>query len=636
MIVEKVEVKVSKDAADEMAKTVLSRWNDSVLWQSQELCGKYSVKEALYNCYNQRHGILSSEDQEIVNAVGVDAYVNLSELKSGALISWLRDLLLNTPELPFVISPTPIPELSDRGRQIALNRTKRELLINGYDGDLIELIRSIKASVMENEEKYAQDAAAGMYKLMRDQCYQGGFRSALYGTIDDLAVYPFAVMHGPVPTRAPKMVWRGNKLTTTMEDSFAFRPVSVWDFTWSPDSPDSQRGTGVNIRERFTRQQLFECMKLPSYIQANVEKVIRACESGIQRMSWLSTNPEQQDLQQRMWRNGGTVEAIRHYGFFSGKELAKYGITGLDDMQFYNASVTVIGEVTIQAFVLPSPDATQRPVYATSFEKTSDRIPGSSICQKIRDVERCYMAMLRFAVKNAGYASEPITEADYTRLAKYMAPEDIGSLVPGMLYLTDPDMSGGSQAAFRFHDVPSNTGSYINIMQYFSDLADRITQLPASLHGEPVGTGANRTYRGMAMLYGNALKPIQSALANMDEYMFKPLGTQLYNLNMRFSDDEDIKGDCEVQAQGATGLLQKEVAKQTAMETLQVVAQVGAAAQGLIPPQAVAWAMDQVLRTSGVPSAVLDSVTQGAPAPVTDPTTTDASVTGAQLQGVQQ
>lgn len=616
MKAEAIEIDVPSAAYDPLAAIVSQRWNQAVMWRSQEKCGDESLATVLRNCYEQRNGILAPNDRELVEEIGVNAYVNLSDLKVSALVAWVRDLLINTPELPFTIDPTPIPDLSARARREVLTRVKRELFMNGFDGDLLTLIRTLKAEVLDGEEDYARDACDKMYRLMQDQCVEGNFRQALYQTIDDFATYPFAVFHGPVPTMTPVLEWTGNRLTPRLRLQQQFMPVSVWDFFWTPDSADAQSGTGVFVRERMNKQQLYRCMMMKSYIRANVEKVIEDVACGVLPLSWLSENPEQYDnnVMSRVWGDGQTLEVLRHYGLFSGRELMQYGITGVAAEQYYDACVTVAGRHTIQAFINPNPNVNLRPVYATSFERVANRIPGVSICQKVRDVERAYMASLRYLLKNASYASGPIGEVDFERIQRYMSAEDIGALMPDTIYPVDPDMSGGGRPAHYFHNVPSQAGPFLSIMSYFMDLADRITQIPAAMHGEPVGTGANRTFRGMAMLYGNALKPIQSGLANMDEFMFKPMGTLLYNYNMRYVDDDSIKGDARVRAQGATGLLQKEVAKQTAMDTLSVVAQIGSVAQNMIDPAVLRWAITNALKASGVP---VDEIDAANPAPVT-------------------
>lgn len=210
-----------------------------------------------------------------------------------------------------------------------------------------------------------------------------------------------------------------------------------------------------------------------------------------------------------------------------------------------------------------------RPVHTTSFYKTNDRIPSYGIAQKIRDVERCYMTTLRYLVRNADNSSAPIVEADYERISEF-AGNDLGKVVPGLMYLTKNDY-GANGPAMRYYSVPSNMGAYINVMDYFSDVADRITNVPAALHGTAVGSGANRTFRGAAMLVNNATNAIQAAVGNIDEYVFTPMGELLYNYNMQYEKDPDIKGDCQIVARGVSGLLQKEIDRQNSYEVLQLI-----------------------------------------------------------------
>ena len=610
-----VEIEVPNKSVDPIAAIVSQRWNNAVFWRSQEKVGGKSLRTVLSDCYDQREGILAPCDQEIVDMLGVDMYVNISGLKSSALVAWMRDLLINTAELPFTLSPTPLPEMSDATRLRILNQVKRQLYGQGFDGDLLSLVRELKFQQREAEMNEATHAADAMYTLIKDQCWQGGFRRAMLKMINDFATYPFAGMHGPIPTMVTQMEWSGSQLRPKNSVQFQFRPLSVFDTFWTPDSRDAQSGTAVMVRERITKQELYKCLNMKSYIKANVLKVLEGCVSGRIDSMWMSRNREQPDSFAWGWGNGETVEVLRHYGILSGRELMMYGITGLEANDYYESTVSMIGPYTIQVFINPNPAVNIRPVYLASFEQGGDRIPGVSICQKVRDVERAYLATLRFMMVNMGYAAGPIGEVDYSRVQRYMTPEDVGQLAALTMYPVDPDMSAGGRPAHYFHNVPANVGAFMNVGQFFMDLADRITQIPASIHGEPVGTGANRTFRGMAMLYGNAIKPIQSGIANLDEMVFAPLGNLMYNYNMRYWPDESVKGDAKILAQGSTGLIQKEVAKQTALDTLQLVATAGSAAQGMVNPRAVQWAVDTALRASGVPAEVLEGGTPAAGAP---------------------
>lgn len=606
-----VEIKIPEEAIDPLAKVTLERWNNAVRARNTELVTGRPVSQVLVDCYQQREGVLCDEDRAVAKELGIELSVNISGLKVSALVAWMRDLLLNTGELPFDISPTPISELSHKARLQVLDRVKEELFGDAmFDGDLIGMIKAIKSRQIELENARASTACDNMTKLIQNQCDMGGFRESLLQFINDFATYPFAVMHGPIPTAVDRMVWSGDKLVPKSVVEFQWRPCSVFDFFWTPDSRDAQTGVGVFVRERLTRQQLFNCTNMKSYIKENVFEVLDDLTSGTLPLTWTSaTNPEQPTkLPFSTFSDNDTVEALRHYGLFLGRDLIKYGISVVDERQQYEATVIVIGNKTIYATVNPNPSVITRPVYTASFEKIADRIPGVGICQKVRGVERAYHSALRHLLLNSAYAAGPIAEVDYSRIKSYVKPEDLGMFDPFTVYPTTTDAFGGNKPAYTFHHIAGNMGAYMQMTQYFMDLADRITQIPASLHGEPVGTGANRTFRGMAMLYGNAIKPIQSAIANMDVGVFKPCGELLYNYNMVYHDDDSVKGNARVIARGATGLISKEIAKQNAFETLQVVAQAGASAPDMVNPAVMQWAVNQLLSASGVPIDELERV----------------------------
>lgn len=87
----------------------------------------------------------------------------------------------------------------------------------------------------------------------------------------------------------------------------------------------------------------------------------------------------------------------------------------------------------------------------------------------------------------------------------------------------------------------------------------------------------------------------------------------MYNYNMQYSEDESVKGDAQIVAQGATGLISKEVAKQNAFDTLQLVATMGSAAQGTINPGIMKWAVENALKASGVPVEELSAIPAAPP-----------------------
>lgn len=606
------EIEVPNDARDKLATVVARRFNDAVRWQSQERVGGVPLRMVLRQCYDQYHGILSPTEQKIIDDIGVDAHVNLSAMKAGVVQSYLAESLIQAGQLPWTIQPTPVPDLSDSG-ELMVAQSVQQSVEQGFRGDLRSLVYSLKSEAARKELEHAQDIADNMMKLITDQCAEGGWNRAMFGFINNFCVYPYAVLAGPIPTRRVRMQWSGETLRPKYETFYEFKSISPWDFWWSPDSPDTQRGTGIFIRQRWTRQQLLDAAKMTSYIGENIIKVLDDANRNDFRYHWISNNPEQTDSQVLSWRdNDTTIDVLIHWGYFSGRELTKYGIPGLEDDEFYNAMVTMCGRHIIQVLVEKNPTLNKRPVFTASFYTTQDRIPGESIPQRLRDVERCYETCLRYLISNAYYGSAPIIEADYARTSKYMSDEDIGRIIPGLMYFSDPEL-GNATPAFKYYSLPNNMAAFQNVLVYFMDLADRVTNIPAALHGTAQGSGANRTFRGAAMLQSNAVKAIQSAVFNIDEFVYKPLGELLYNYNMVYSKDQTVKGDCKIMARGVTALLQKETDRQNSYEILQMVASAGQQLAAL-PNGAkiVQWALKNVFQNMGVPKELLkDEGVQG-------------------------
>lgn len=606
------EIEVPNDARDKLATVVARRFNDAVRWQSQERVGGVPLRMVLRQCYDQYHGILSPTEQRIIDNIGIDAHVNLSAMKAGVVQSYLAESLIQAGQLPWTIQPTPVPDLSDSG-ELMVAQSVQQSVEQGFRGDLRSLVYSLKSEAARKELEHAQDIADNMMKLITDQCAEGGWNRAMFGFINNFCVYPYAVLAGPIPTRRVRMQWSGETLRPKYETFYEFKSISPWDFWWSPDSPDTQRGTGIFIRQRWTRQQLLDAAKMTSYIGENIIKVLDDSNRNGFRYHWISNNPEQTDSQVLSWRdNDTTIDVLIHWGYFSGRELTKYGIPGLEDDEFYNAMVTMCGRHIIQVLVEKNPTLNKRPVFTASFYTTQDRIPGESIPQRLRDVERCYETCLRYLISNAYYGSAPITEADYSRVSKFMSDEDIGRIIPGSMYFSEPEL-GNATPAFKYYSLPNNMAAFQNALVYFMDLADRVTNIPAALHGTAQGSGANRTFRGAAMLQSNAVKAIQSAVFNIDEFVYKPLGELLYNYNMIYSKDQTVKGDCKIMARGVTALLQKETDRQNSYEILQMVASAGQQLAAL-PNGAkiVQWALKNVFQNMGVPKELLkDEGVQG-------------------------
>ena len=614
---------VKEKSLDPLADEVMRRFNGAVSWQSTERVNGKPLRDVLQECWEQQNGVLSCEDQKIADALGVHAIINITALKTSVAKAYMADSLVSgTTTLPWVVLPTPRPDLSPVAKDEVLNAVKAQMFMGGgYPSPelLVEHIRELKTVAKRKEKETAQKASEEMMSLMEDQCTEGGFNRALGDFLQYFPVYPYAVFAGPYIIRAPRLTWGTNKPRLQTEVFPVWRAISPFDFCYSPDSPDTQRGTCVFTRTLWTRRSLLDAAKLPSYFSKNVLEVLKSADINPDfDLNWLSRSPDDSKRDLTLWSsNVAPIEVLTHYGVMSGRELSKYHISGLEDTEFYNCEIAMAGYRVIQVKVMRDPHVQSRPIYTASFYKTGgDKIAGDGIAQRLRDIERgyhlCYMSMIR----NAANASEPICEADYRRLAKYMSDSDLGTITPGTMYLVDSDATNSNVPALRFSNVPSNLPAYMQIMEALMQLADRMTNIPASLHGEAVGSGALRTFRGMATLQGNATKALQSAVNNIATDIFAPMGELLYNLNMIYAEDDSVRGDSHITTKGAEGLLAKEIDKQNAMEIIQLVAQAGAqiaSVAGMNIAPALMWAFEKLLHAQGIPDDVLAQMKQPSP-----------------------
>lgn len=92
--------------------------------------------------------------------------------------------------------------------------------------------------------------------------------------------------------------------------------------------------------------------------------------------------------------------------------------------------------------------------------------------------------------------------------------------------------------------------------------------MPRYMSGENVRQGAAGTASGMSMLMGAANIVLKDLLSSWDNGVSQPVFEGFYHWNMRYNPDQDIKGDFNVDARGASSLIAKEVRAQQLQQFL--------------------------------------------------------------------
>jgi hypothetical protein len=322
----------------------------------------------------------------------------------------------------------------------------------------------------------------------------------------------------------------------------------------------------------LSRTALADMIGVPGYDDDAIRKVLEIGNG----QSWINEDVElARDEEQRKYyaftRPTEMFDALEFWGKVSGKMLIEWGMTEeevSDSAREYDANVWVVGNYVIKA-VLNYDPLGEKPYAKTSFIKSPGAFWGKGIPRIIEDLQGVCNAAARALVNNMGISSGPQVEINIERLPPN---EDINNIHPWKVWQVLNDPAGSSAPAIRFTQPENNAQQLVAVYEKFSRLADDHSGIPGYVYGDMDVQGAGRTSSGLSMLMGAAGKGIRQVVMHIDSDVVKPIVTRQFVYNMRYDEDESIKGDVEVLAKGAVNLAVKETVNLRRIEFLNATA----------------------------------------------------------------
>lgn len=524
-------------------------------------------------------------------------HMGIASLKARAASSWLTDILIPSYDKPWTLNSTPIPKLPSKLREAiidALEATVREGAAD--EKQLTEQARFLKTEALKMAKDLADKANENMERLIEDQLMEGNWRGTFGAFIDDLSVFPTAFMRGPVFVNTKKSVWEENKLVTKVEPVPFVMRVNPFDVFPSPESSTTQDGKYVITRQRMLGERLFAHIGMFGFREEAIRLVLERYPTGFSEN--LSYDQARELVETKEEASVGytlPLDTLIYNGQIDGQTLIDGGLLVPDPQAFYEVEVWTIGDITVKAVLNPYHTG-RRPIYSTSWVKIPSSFWGDSVVSLLLDIDRVCNATARAVLKNNAYSSGPIGEVDTERLA---AGENLTSVEPYRLYGVSPDLSGGGRQAINFFVVPNVAGPLQSLFEYYKQLADDISGVPAYVLGSPAAAGAGRTATGLAALMSNAAKGVKAAILNVDRDVIEKLVAGYYEFNLMTSEDPTIKGDAQVIATGASGLLQRELSQSRNAELLQLLAPY--TQSGIVKPETIQILLREILKSTGLP-----------------------------------
>jgi len=547
-------------------------------WSQARDAKRNTVETRMLQSIRARRGEYDPDKLAEIRAMGgSDIYAMLTSVKCRAAASWLRDVLLaNGSEKPWTIRPTPVPDLppnvSDQLMERVLEPMTQAAMagVPMTDVQVLELLGTLRDQTMNEIRAHARTMAERMENKMEDQLVEGGFIHALNQFVDDIVTYPAAILKGPVIRNKNLLKWvqePGGEWTvqTEKQTRLEWERVSPFNIYPSPEAEGVNDGFLIE-KHRLSRTDLNDLIGVDGYDDGAIRMVLDLYGRGGLR-DWLYDDVGQMEAEGKsavhtITNPDGLIDALQYWGSVPGSMLLEWGIDEAEieePTRDYHCEIWLIGPHVIKATINYHPLA-EKPYYKTSYEEIPGSFWGNSPCDLIRDAQVVVNAAARALVNNMGLASGPQVVVNVDRLA---AGEDITQLRPWRIWqVTSDPMGNGSyqQQPVSFTQPDSRVSELAGIIKTFMDLADEWSGIPKYLTGDAPG-GAGRTASGLAMLMGNAGKSLKQVVANIDNYMMRPMLMRLHYWNMKYADDPDLKGDINIVVRGANALIAKEAAQ---------------------------------------------------------------------------
>lgn len=545
---------------------------------------KKPIENIMLRGLRQRNGEYEADKlAQIHEQGGSDIYMQITEVKCRAAESWLRDILLDAGAPPWDLNATPIPDLSPKQAeelQVAYAAVVTRIVENENRAPAPDEMLEIKEMVSQDYRfkllEAADNRAQKMKTKISDQFAQGGWSESFNEFITDLVTYPCAFIKGPVVRRQRKLGWTqesDGKTVVEATETIAPEFERVDPFCIYPEPGISNINDGYIFEHHpLSRTDLSELIGVPGYDDDALRKVLDIGNGS----SWINEDVELlKDEQERKFhsfsRPTEIYDALEFWGKVSGKMLIEWGIDEeeIDDkFREYDANVWLVGNYVIKAILNYDPLG-EKPYAKTSFIKRPGAFWGSGIPEIIEDIQNVCNAAARALVNNMGISSGPQVEVNLERIPPN---EDITQLHPWKIWQVTNDPLGSSAPAIRFTQPDDNANTLLGVYDKFSKLADDHSGIPSYVYGDLNVQGAGRTSSGLSMLMGAAGKGIRQVVMHIDSDIIKTIVYRQFVYNMRYDEDETIKGDVEIMPKGSINLAVKETVNVRRLEFLNATA----------------------------------------------------------------
>ena len=552
------------EGPDELALKIKSRFREAETARKE-------IEARWLKDLRQYRGQYDPEVLQRIHPNRSKAFIRITRTKVKTVDSRLVDLLFPANgDSNWSLRPTVIPELSPQHMQDILQNLKQ----SGAQQITREMIETAV-------KDYSDAKAKRMGTQITDQLSKMNYRDTLRMVTHSGNQYGTGILKGPMIMLSKTKSYaqqqdKNGETTWKLETKDQLLPyiesVPVWDFY-----PDM---TAYNIedcryciqRHKMNKRQLLDLSKRSDFMSEKITDYIERAQEGDWEDKYFDSAIK--EIGERTSTKFGTkkserkYEILEYWGYLDATDLEEMGATVPEELKGeveIAANVWVVGDTVIKAAVSHLGDL-QWPFFLYYYDKDETSIFGEGIPTILRDIQELVNSAFRAMLDNAAIAAGPQFEVNLDLLSEDEDPTDIH---PFKVWLRTGEGQEATTQAVRVMEMPSHTSEFLAMCQAFENYADEVTTIPRYMWGDNT-PGIGRTASGMSMLMGSANITIKDQVKNFDDGITKPFITAMYHWNMKFNDDDSVKGDYDIRAEGMASLIAKEVYSQSLMQFAQI------------------------------------------------------------------
>lgn len=501
------------------------------------------------------------------------AYLQLTRIKIETLTRMMMAGLLGTKDTNWEIEPTPDAELAQEDKAMLAQQ-------------FMQAGQPVDPKVVEvAEQEMAKQKSTNMALVIEDQLAENRGRryaDVLRACIKSGNLFGTGVIKGPLVIQEPVKRWKlgADDMTWALEQEYAeemqeipelgiavktkkprvrlipyIEFVPLWDLYPDMSATDKSDAQFIFQRKILIKTELLELAKrddfkgdaIREYVKAHPEGDASTYKSFESELNTLSPDKTNQPKRERKF------ELLEFWGLVSGEELQGVGleIPEEDLIKDFWANVFLLGDTVIKADLNPLEGSTL-PYFFYYNDKDETSIFGEGIATRTRQLQEMINAAVRMIVDNAAMCSGPQIEVNRGLLR---SGEDLTDLRPWRVWVREGDPDLADKAAVRVTEIPSNVKDAMQVLQIAESYIDEVSNVPKQDHADPQG---DQTATEASILASRSNTGVVEQIKKFDDTVTIPLITALYDWNMQFNPDPNIKGDMKVVVKGNAGAQVKE------------------------------------------------------------------------------